>query len=107
MLKTISPIDNSIYVKRDFADFDQIEKTLNFSKESFYQWKNTPLIERKKIITLFVENFLKNNEEIEEQLCRQMGRPINQCGGEMRGFKERALYMIDISNNALEIIIKN
>ena len=105
MLQTITPIDNSIYVERDYANFDQIEKALNFSKKSFFQWKNIPLSERKKIISLFVDDFLKNNEEIEEQLCKQMGRPISQCNGEMKGFKERALYMIEKSDAALEKVI--
>ena len=99
MLRTITPIDNTVYVERDFANYDQIEKALDFSKKLQIQWKNTPLTERIKIITLFVENFLKNNEEVEEQLCKQIGRPISQCSGEMNGFKERAIYMIEKSND--------
>jgi len=34
-----------------------------------------------------------------------MGRPISQCGGEMNGFEERARYMIDKSEQALENIV--
>ena len=98
MLKTITPIDNSIYVERDYASSDNIENTINLSKKNFTQWKNTSLGERKKIISLFVDNFLKNSSEIEDQLCRQMGRPISQCSGEMRGFEERARYMIEKSD---------
>ena len=105
MLKTITPIDNTIYVEREHASNEVIEKTLSLSKKSFQEWSQTSLNERKKIILLFVENFLQNNEEIEEQLCRQMGRPISQCSGEMRGFKERALYMIEKSEEALQNII--
>ncbi len=105
MLQTITPIDNSIYVEREYASTDEIENTLSFAKKSFQQWRQTPLSERKKIISLFVDNFLKNNDEIEDQLCRQMGRPISQCGGEMRGFEERARYMIEKSDQALESII--
>ena len=104
MLKTISPIDNSIYVEREYSSSNEIEKKLSLSKKSFQQWKQISLSERKKIVTSFVDNFLKNNVEIEDQLCRQMGRPINQCGGEMRGFEERARYMISKSNEALENI---
>ena len=102
MLKTITPIDNSIYVEREYASSDAIEKALSFAKKSFYQWRQTSLSERKSIISLFVDNFLKNNLEIEEQLCRQMGRPISQCVGEMKGFEERARYMIKKSDQALE-----
>ena len=84
---------------------DKIENSLNLAKKYFLEWKQTSLNERKRIVTQFVDNFLKNNSEIEEQLCRQMGRPINQCSGEMKGFEERARYMIEKSDQALESII--
>ena len=90
MLKTITPIDNTLYVERDYSTPEEIENALNISKKVFSDWKYTNLNERKKIITKFVDNFLGNNKEIEEQLCRQMGRPISQCGAEMNGFEERA-----------------
>ena len=61
--------------------------------------------ERKKLIAKFVESFLSNNKEIEEELSKQMGRPISQCVGELRGFEERAKYMIDNAERALEKVI--
>ena len=105
MLQTITPIDNSIYVEREYASPQMIENTLEKSKNVYEKWKQFSLKDRKIIVSKFVENFLKNNKEIEEQLCRQMGRPISQCPGEMRGFKERALYMIEKSDEALQKII--
>ena len=105
MLKTISPIDNSIYVEREYASFNQIDNTLNLSKDVFEDWKSTSLEKRKKILEKFIDFFLENNLQIEEELCRQMGRPISQCNGEMRGFEERARYMIDKSKQALENVI--
>ena len=105
MLKTITPIDNSIYVERQYSNPDEIENALNSSKKVFSYWKNIPLVQRKKILTNFVDVFLKNNSEIEEELCRQMGRPISQCGGEMKGFEERARYMIENSEIGLKNII--
>ena len=105
MLKTITPIDNSVYVKREYASPQTIENALEKSRNAYEKWQQFSLEERKKIVTKFVENFLNNNKEIEEQLCRQMGRPISQCPGEMRGFKERALYMIEKSDEALQKII--
>ncbi len=105
MLKTITPINNTTYVERDYANAQEIEKALENSKKVFLSWKQTPLNERKEILTKFVDSFLSNNKEIEEELCRQMGRPISQCGGEMRGFEERARYMIEKSEEALERVI--
>ena len=53
MLKTITPIDNSIYVEREYASSNKIENALNLSKTSFQQWKQTSLDERKKLVTNF------------------------------------------------------
>ena len=61
MFKTITPIDNSIYVERDYASSDDIENTINSSKKSFRQWRDTSLSERKKTISLFVDSFKHNH----------------------------------------------
>jgi len=105
MLKTISPIDNSIFVERPYATSSEIENTLNLSDQTKLEWKNTSLQERKKLVFKFVEDFLSNHKEIEEELCRQMGRPLSQCAGEMRGFEERAKYMIDNADKALQKVV--
>ena len=105
MLNTISPIDNSLYLEIPYASESTIENTLTLSHKAKTKWKNTSLQERKKLIAKFVESFLSNNEEIEEELSRQMGRPISQSAGELRGFEERAKYMIDNAERALEKVI--
>ena len=105
MLKTISPIDNSVYLERPYASASEIENVLELSNHSKKIWKNTSLNERKKLVLRFVESFLSNNKEIEEELCRQMGRPISQCSGEMSGFEERARYMIENADRALQKVI--
>ncbi len=105
MLKTISPIDNSLYSEIPYASDSTIENTLTSSQIAKTAWKNTGLQERKKLILKFVDCFLSNSEEIEEELSRQMGRPISQCAGELRGFEERAKYMINNAERALEKVI--
>ena len=108
MLKTITPIDNSVYVERPYASSNEIETALEYSNQIKITWKNTSLSERKKLISTFVDTFLNNKKEIEEELSRQMGRPISQCAGEMKGFEERARYMIDNADRALaKVISKN
>ena len=105
MLKTITPIDNSVLVERQYANDKEIENVLQNAKEAQNNWKNTTLNERKQLIVKFVSSFLSNEEEVVEALCRQIGRPISQCPGEMRGFEERANYMIENSDRALEKVI--
>ena len=105
MLKAITPIDNTTYVERNYANSQEFENALEVSKKVFLEWHNTNIKERQIILTKFVDSFLANNKEIEEELCRQMGRPISQCGGEMNGFEERARYMIEKSEHALAKIV--
>ncbi|MGH6929578.1 MAG: aldehyde dehydrogenase family protein, partial [Dongiaceae bacterium] len=64
-------------------------------------WKFTPVAERAKILSKAIDMFLTHREEFAEQITRQMGRPIAQSPGEMRGFEERARYMIQIADEAL------
>ncbi len=105
MLKTVTPIDNSILVERNFATESEIETVLQNAYDVRKEWRETSLRERKEIISNFVKSFLSNDEEIIENLCKQIGRPIIQCPGEMRGFEERANYMVDNSDRALEDLV--
>jgi acyl-CoA reductase-like NAD-dependent aldehyde dehydrogenase len=50
MLKTITPIDNSILVERNFANDNEIETVLENAKEARNIWKETSLKERKEIV---------------------------------------------------------
>ena len=99
--KTITPIDNSVYVERPYATPADIAATLKAAAEAQRQWKFTTIVERAKILTKAVDIFLSAKDQHAEQITRQMGRPISQSPGEMRGFEERARYMIQIAAEAL------
>ena len=99
--KTITPIDNSVYVERPYASPAEISATLKRAAEAQKAWKSTPIAERAKILSKAVDIFLANKDEYAEQITRQMGRPISQSPGEMRGFEERGRYMIQIAGEAL------
>ena len=53
MLKTISPIDNSLYSEIPYASDSSIENTLTSSQIAKTAWKNTGLQERKKLIVKY------------------------------------------------------
>ena len=79
MLKTISPIDNSIFVERPYATSSEIENTLNLSDQTKLKWKNTSLQERKKLVFKFVEDFLSTIKKLKknyagkwEDLCHNV-----------------------------------
>jgi len=103
MQKTITPIDNTLYIERKY-DSDKIEETINSSMSAQTAWADLDIKERVKLLSNFVEDFLSREDIICEELCRQVGRPISQAASELKGFKERADYMLSIAEKKLENI---
>lgn len=100
MFKTITPVDNTVYLEREY-DTAKIEDTLNNSIKAQKAWASLSVKERVVLISNFVSDFLKRDKIIIEELTRQIGRPISQAAGELRGFKERADYMLAIAEKKL------
>lgn len=101
MLRVISPVDGSVYVERPLATAAAVETTLAKAKRAQADWKQTSIGERVRICATFTDALLARTEEIVPELSWQMGRPVSAGGGELRGFEERARYMIDIAGDAL------
>ncbi|MFT5758725.1 MAG: acyl-CoA reductase-like NAD-dependent aldehyde dehydrogenase [Alteromonadaceae bacterium] len=99
--QTISPIDGSIYVERELADQIQIEDTVKQAVKAQQEWRQTSLSKRRDICVAMLAAFEQNTDEIAEQLCWMMGRPIQYAKGEVAGMIERAQYMIDVAEEAL------
>ena len=57
--KTISPVDNSVYVERPYATPADIAATLKRAAAAQKEWRRLSLGERAKILTAFVDEFLK------------------------------------------------
>lgn len=100
-LKTYSPIDNSVYVERAFANEDDIQFALELALGAKNLWAATSLNERAKFCTAAINFLVEKQEEIAKEICWQMGRPIRYAQGEIQGLEERARYMIAAANAAL------
>ena len=99
--KTISPIDGNVYVERPLATDAQIQQAMELARRAQAQWKRVPIVGRAAIVNRFVDAFVARKEKIAEEITRQMGRPISQSPGEVRGFEERARYMVSIAAESL------
>ena len=103
--QVISPIDNNLYLERDFTSNKEIENVLQSSSEAFFSWKKTSLEQRKTICRKVVEYFMNNAAEIGKEITHQIGRPIQYAPFEItKGFKERADLLIEIAEDALQNI---
>ena len=100
-LKVISPVDNSHYHVCIFDTEKDVERTLILAKKAQKLWQKTPLSHRKKYVQKMVDVIVSKKDKIAEEICWQMGRPVVQAGGEILGFKERADYMMSVSEKAL------
>jgi acyl-CoA reductase-like NAD-dependent aldehyde dehydrogenase len=99
--RTISPVDGRVYVERALATDSQIQAILERAVAAQAKWKRVPLAERAAILTRFIDAFVARKQQIAEEISWQMGRPISQSPGEVRGFEERARYMVSIAPQAL------
>ena len=84
--KTISPVDGSVYVERPLATDALLQRTMERARHAQSQWKLVPLGERIDIVNRFIDSFVARKEKIAEEISWQMGRPISQSPGEVRGF---------------------
>jgi len=103
-LTTISPIDNSVYVERAYATSDEINTALDSAVAAQKAWKKVSLAERKKLCSLAIDAFVAKKDEIGEEICWMMGRPIASAAGEVAGMEERARKMIDLADAGLASI---
>src|SRR5579862_310069 len=100
-LRTISPVDGRVYVERDLANAQAVDAALERAQRAQAGWQRTPLDARIQILERAIAAFVAKGPAIAEEITWQMGRPISQSPGEIRGFEERARYMLGIAAEAL------
>src|SRR5262245_8441677 len=86
--KTISPVDGRVYVERPLATNAEIGRMLERARAAQAKWMHVRLTERAAIIARFIEAFVARKQQIAEEISWQIGRPICQSPGEVRGFEE-------------------
>ncbi len=101
---TRSPIDNSVYVERQLASQTAINQVIKQANNVQKHWQQNTLSHRAKICNAMVDALISNEDEIAEQLCWMMGRPIRYCKNEITGMAERARFMISVAENSLSPI---
>ena len=104
-LKTISPVDGRIYVERPLHTAAGIERALELALAAQAPWAALPLAARCEVLGKAVDAFVAKAAEIAAEITWQMGRPIGHAPGEVRGFEERARYMIKAAPAALAPVL--
>ena len=99
--KTISPVDGSVYVERPLESTAGINRALDAAVRAQAAWGALSLATRCDLLSRAVDAFVARSSELAIEISWQMGRPIRHAPGEIRGFEERARYMLGIAATAL------
>jgi acyl-CoA reductase-like NAD-dependent aldehyde dehydrogenase len=103
-LKTISPVDGRIYVERPLESAAAIDRALQVARRAQIAWSALPLDARCALLTQAVDAFVAQSADIAAEITWQMGRPIRYTPGEVKGFEERARYMLNVAPHALAAV---
>ncbi|KAI0643224.1 NAD-aldehyde dehydrogenase [Trametes meyenii] len=98
---TLIPHSQEPLVIRTYPSESQLEKSIQYAAAAQEKWARVPLGQRIAIGRRFVEEFGNMRDEIPLELTLQMGRPVSQVPGEIRGTLDRAEYMLSIAESAL------
>ena len=100
-LKTVSPVDGSVYVERPYAAPEDIAQTLTRAVRAGKVWRDVPVAERAEVCARAVDAVVAARDDIAGEITWQMGRPIRYSPAEVGGFEKRARHMIAIAPEAL------
>jgi len=102
LVRTISPVDGSVYAERQLASDRECDAKLTQAKKVQREWKRVTVADRASICRRMVAYLVERAGRLGTELTWQMGRPVRYSPMEIeRGFQERALYMIDIAEREL------
>ncbi|KXN81701.1 Succinate-semialdehyde dehydrogenase [NADP(+)] [Leucoagaricus sp. SymC.cos] len=102
---TISPHNQQPLVSRTYPGHNDLDIIINKAHAAQKQWSKVSVPDRVAIGRRFMEEFKKMSDEIPLELSLQMGRPVSQGPGEIRGFLERADYMLSIAELQLADVL--
>ncbi|KAI0740436.1 succinate semialdehyde dehydrogenase [Earliella scabrosa] len=98
---TLIPHNQQPLVIRTYPSETQLSKSIERAAAAQEKWARVPLQQRIAVGRQFMEEFGKMRDEIPLELTLQMGRPVSQVPGEVRGTLDRADYMLSIAEQAL------
>ena len=100
-LKTVSPVDGSVYVERPYAAPEDIAQALTRAVRAGEVWRDVPVAERAEVCARAVDVVVAARDDVAGEITWQMGRPIRYSPAEVGGFEKRARHMIAIAPEAL------
>ncbi|VAX01718.1 Aldehyde dehydrogenase [hydrothermal vent metagenome] len=103
-ISCISPIDNRIIAEREIISDSEIVELIHAANNAQNTWSELNIAEKAVLCHQAIDALLENTQEIAQEISLQMGRPIQFCAAELQVMAQRARYMIDVAQPALDTI---
>lgn len=100
-LDTHNPFTGEKLKSYAMDDLSSVQNKIKTARQSQKQWALLSLPERVKLVHQAAQYFETHKEQIAKDISLEMGRPLSQARGEIRGFFERTNYMCEIAAQAL------
>ncbi len=103
VLKVKSPFSQNVVGEYPMDSFTSVQEKLSQLNSSQKSWKKLPIRDRIQAVQKALEYFTENKAQIAKDISEQMGRPISQTPGEIKGLLERAQYLCGIADDAMAV----
>mmetsp|Transcript_1157 Transcript_1157/g.2310 ORF Transcript_1157/g.2310 Transcript_1157/m.2310 type:complete len:493 (+) Transcript_1157:58-1536(+) len=97
-----NPFSGELFCSVEKMDQESVTSMVLRAKGAQEEWKRTSLQTRISVCNKATQYFDSHAEEIARDISGQMGKPLSQALGEIRGFKERAVALVDLAPQALD-----
>lgn len=97
-----SPHDSTVLCTINYTSKDELDTILAKAAKAQEVWSCVPVRERVSILSRGVEAFLRRKDELAQELSQLIGRPKQQCPGEIEGFASRARYLLNVAEQELD-----
>ena len=104
-IQLVSPVDGRILAQRDPLSDAALASALDAAEQAQRVWKTRSVAERAAYCSAAVDAMNAMVADIVPELAWQMGRPVRYGAGELRGFTDRARYMISIAEPSLADVV--
>ena len=98
---TIAPFDQSVVCKKQLLSEAELSSAIDAAAKTQKAWAKVPVEDRVAIITKWMEILDAEKQELGKELSAQMGRPVGQCAGEIKGALQRCRYLCKVAKDAL------
>jgi acyl-CoA reductase-like NAD-dependent aldehyde dehydrogenase len=102
ILEVKNPYSQEVVAKYPIDSLAAVKEKLASLQNAQSSWKKVPQAKRTQLVQKALDYFTTNKEQIARDISQQMGRPISQSPGEIRGLLERANYLCSIAEEALK-----